>query len=182
MTRILSEEQKARKREREKLWRAENPEKVAAKNRRYSEAHPEVQREYYQKNATRRRDYAKAYALVNLDYVRAKSVDAYYRRKLAGLLIRGSCKEKARIRNARRRTSDDKLPTNYVVKLLALQRGRCGNCRKKVGGKYHLDHIRAVSLGGKTVVGNMEILCPTCNLRKHAKDQFVWARENGRLL
>lgn len=26
------------------------------------------------------------------------------------------------------------------------------------------------------------LLCPTCNLRKHAKDPIAWANENGRLL
>jgi 5-methylcytosine-specific restriction endonuclease McrA len=47
---------------------------------------------------------------------------------------------------------------------------------------FHVDHKIALANGGTNDRSNIELLCPPCNLRKHAKDPIVWARENGRLL
>lgn len=52
----------------------------------------------------------------------------------------------------------------------------------KLNGVFHRDHRRALADGGTNNIGNIELLCGTCNLRKHAKDPIAWARENGRLI
>ena len=35
---------------------------------------------------------------------------------------------------------------------------------------------------GTNDIGNIELLCGSCNQRKSAKDEITWANENGRLL
>lgn len=57
----------------------------------------------------------------------------------------------------------------------------CHWCGVKCARKFHVDHYRALSKGGKHEASNLRIACPTCNLRKHAKDPLDFAREVGRL-
>jgi len=58
---------------------------------------------------------------------------------------------------------------------------RCANCLKKLE-KYHADHIVPLAAGGVHDIKNIQALCASCNCKKHKKDPFAWARENGRLL
>lgn len=58
----------------------------------------------------------------------------------------------------------------------------CYWCGKKKLNKYHVDHYYPLSKGGKHHVDNLVIACPSCNLRKSAKDPIAWANENNRLL
>jgi 5-methylcytosine-specific restriction endonuclease McrA len=71
-----------------------------------------------------------------------------------------------------------------IADILRLQRGRCAlpTCRSKIGKKYHVDHIIALVNGGGNGRRNLQIMCPRCNLRKHAKDQTVFMREIGMLI
>ena len=71
---------------------------------------------------------------------------------------------------------------NYPDKLYLLQRGMCANCNKKLNGKYDVDHIYPIARGGTNWPHNIQLLCKSCNCKKHAKDPFEWANENGRLL
>lgn len=73
-------------------------------------------------------------------------------------------------------------PKEYPSILYLLQKGKCINCKKDLKGKYHIDHIHPVARGGTNHYWNLQLLCPSCNCRKHAKDPYDWANENGRLL
>jgi 5-methylcytosine-specific restriction endonuclease McrA len=69
--------------------------------------------------------------------------------------------------------------------LLAWKRAQakvCHWCGKKCAKRFHVDHYVPLSKGGLHVVENLVISCTTCNLEKHAKDPFDFAREKGRLL
>jgi 5-methylcytosine-specific restriction endonuclease McrA len=57
----------------------------------------------------------------------------------------------------------------------------CYWCGVKCKRKYHVDHYQALSKGGKHEVSNLVIACPTCNLRKNAKDPLEFAASVGRL-
>lgn len=57
----------------------------------------------------------------------------------------------------------------------------CYWCGVKCKRKYHVDHYKALSKGGKHEVSNLVIACPTCNLRKNAKDPLEFAASVGRL-
>jgi 5-methylcytosine-specific restriction endonuclease McrA len=49
-------------------------------------------------------------------------------------------------------------------------KGRCCICRAKLDQDWHADHVEPWIRGGETTVENGQALCPTCNLRKNAKD------------
>lgn len=84
-------------------------------------------------------------------------------------------------RRARSKSCEGNLSPDIEGRLLILQKGRCANCKCKPP-KFHLDHIEPLSRGGSNTDSNVQLLCPTCNLKKHAKDPIAWAQEQGRLL
>lgn len=69
-----------------------------------------------------------------------------------------------------------------IKRLFTLQRGKCACCHISIKGGYHVDHINPLALGGSNDKINLQLLCPTCNLKKGAKPPERWAAENGRLL
>ena len=60
------------------------------------------------------------------------------------------------------------------------QKGRCAECHIKLTS-YHADHIVPLSKGGTNWPRNIQLLCPTCNLRKGDFDPIEWAVRVGRL-
>jgi superfamily II DNA or RNA helicase len=50
--------------------------------------------------------------------------------------------------------------------LLLVAGGICQLCGKALRNKFHADHIRPFSKGGKTITLNGQALCPNCNLTK----------------
>ena len=65
--------------------------------------------------------------------------------------------------------------------LLSKQQGRCASCSTG-SGPWHVDHIMPRMLGGKDDLGNLQVLCAPCNLRKGRKDPVAYANEIGRLI
>ena len=61
------------------------------------------------------------------------------------------------------------------------QKKVCHWCGVKCDDDYHIDHYYPLSKGGKHEVSNLVIACPTCNMRKNAKDPYDFAQERGRL-
>lgn len=48
------------------------------------------------------------------------------------------------------------------------QGGECIYCSVSLEESYHVDHIIPLVRGGTNYVGNLQLLCPTCNMRKKA--------------
>ena len=73
-----------------------------------------------------------------------------------------------------------------VDAILLNQRGMCANCKTKLVksgvGRFHIDHVMPLSLGGSNWPYNLQCLCPKCNMSKGAKPPHEFARINGRLL
>jgi hypothetical protein len=67
-----------------------------------------------------------------------------------------------------RRTVNQRTPIPSDVKRAVWKRdgGKCVNCGSEVDLEY--DHIIPVAKGGSSTVQNIQILCKTCNRRKHA--------------
>lgn len=89
---------------------------------------------------------------------------------------------KERNKRARVRKNGGTHTVQDVADILKMQRGRCAYCRKNVGNKYHVDHIIPIVKSGRNDRSNLQILCPTCNHRKHSKDPIDFAQSMGRLL
>lgn len=90
--------------------------------------------------------------------------------------------EKAKARKAQRRAAEGIFSKNDIERILALQKGKCAECSVVLSGKYHIDHIMPIALGGTNWPKNLQCLCAPCNLKKNAKHPLDWARQNGRLL
>lgn len=58
------------------------------------------------------------------------------------------------------------------------QRGKCYYCAKKVGKKYHADHVIPLVRGGSNGPENIVIACPTCNISKGSKLPSEWEGSN----
>ena len=86
-------------------------------------------------------------------------------------------------RRARKTGNGGKHSAADVREIVAAQNHKCIYCGadlRKV--RRHIDHIRPLARGGTSYRSNLQALCATCNLRKHAKDPADFAREIGRLL
>jgi 5-methylcytosine-specific restriction endonuclease McrA len=93
-------------------------------------------------------------------------------------------RELRRQRRLRKRNAEGSHTGEEIKQLFAKQRGRCANpaCHRSIKDGYHVDHIMPLVLGGSNWISNIQLLCPTCNLKKRAKDPIKWAQENGMLL
>lgn len=156
-----------------------NKASINARHRAYNEANPQYRVEYYAKNRDRflsaarenyaenrdsKLEYQKQYYVENPEKVAATR----FKRRARLLGAEGS------------HTAAD------IKAIFESQRGRCASCEKKLfmtgAKKYHVDHIKPLARGGSNAKENLQCLCPSCNHRKHAKDPFDWAKENGKLL
>lgn len=76
----------------------------------------------------------------------------------------------------------NRLPRGTVRRIGELQKWRCAICRVSVREHYHVDHIMPLKLGGEHIPRNIQLLCPSCNVRKNAKDPITYMQSVGRLL
>lgn len=115
--------------------------------------------------------------------------EAYYRRRLESGKVSAGVKryrkanpEKMREWDQRRHgKKTGRLPKGTVAFLIRMQENRCAACKKKLN-RYHVDHIIPIAKGGQHERSNVQILCPTCNSRKSAKDPIRFMQEMGFLL
>ncbi len=85
---------------------------------------------------------------------------------------------------ARRQGAEGRHTTQDIERIRKMQKDQCAHpwCRKKLHGKGHRDHIIPLAKGGTNFPRNIQLLCNSCNLHKHAKDPIDFAQENGLLL
>lgn len=69
-------------------------------------------------------------------------------------------------------------PDDFIRQLLAKQKCCCAGCGTALE-RYELDHIVPSAKGGSNEPDNLQILCGTCNRRKHAKDPIEWVLETS---
>ena len=80
---------------------------------------------------------------------------------------------------ARRRTAIKYAVTQRDLNRLKWrQRNACAVCAV-IPVSYHLDHIIPVSRGGSHGIGNLQWLCPLCNMRKGAKTMTEMKKGGG---
>lgn len=191
--------------DRGKRWAQENPEMARASSIKWKEKNKEkikkMTRERYAKNRDKRIKYAKEYRLNNPEKSRA-SVAKWREANKDKIKLwnernpeshkkakkKWNSKNKDRVclyssnRRAKSKESDSTHTAQDIVDLYSAQKGRCAYCKMKVGNKYHVDHIQPLSKGGGNGKDNLQICCPACNLKKHAKDPIDFAKELGFLI
>lgn len=154
---------KNRKLEYDRRYREKNEETERIRKAKYVVENKEKviqsQRKYREANKEKDRAYAKIWRARNPEKVRARSE----RRRAAKRGAEGA------------HTAED------IKQQYARQGGRCHWCSRKVGKKFHVDHIVPLSRGGSNSPENLVISCPKCNLSKGAKLPHEWP-EGGRLL
>ena len=145
-------------------WRENNRDKSRENKKKWSSNNKEkvaiTRRKHRKNNSDKIKEYNNKWYAKNPDKYRE-----YYQRRKA------------------RRSEVPTGPKPTKQERLEIQGGMCANCKikgKKV--KWHYDHIIAIKNGGSDTADNMEVLCSTCNQRKHSKSSEQWAYENGRLL
>lgn len=163
---------KAKIAERYKEWRLKNAERVKVKLA-----------EWVTTNKDRVSNYKKEWRLRNpVDQSKAR----LYRQRYAArhgerylLMVR---QYSANRRSRKRRSSIESITPEMIACLLLKQKRRCVYCQMKLGKKYHCDHIVPLALGGPHSIMNLQITCPSCNVRKSAKDPIKFANSIGLLL
>jgi 5-methylcytosine-specific restriction endonuclease McrA len=106
------------------------------------------------------------------------------RRRRIAYRKRNAERYRAHVRNRRAAAAqqDGTHTQEDILAILELQDGRCAYCRKKLRGKWHVDHIIPRSKNGSNDRSNLQLTCRACNLRKHNKDPVEFARLLGRLI
>jgi 5-methylcytosine-specific restriction endonuclease McrA len=138
-------------------YRAEHSAEWAAYRREWRIKHPNEFRTYYANNVDR-------YAALNREWrSRNKDRTAAY----------DNNRRSRELGNGGSHTADD-IQAQYDR-----QNGRCFYCGRKVGDKYHRDHVIPLSKGGSNGPENLVVACPTCNLSKHDNHPMDFC---GRLL
>ncbi|OGQ00789.1 MAG: hypothetical protein A2Z40_04235 [Deltaproteobacteria bacterium RBG_19FT_COMBO_60_16] len=142
-----------------------NKERVKASIAAWREKHPEQVKAYLdkwrEKNPTRGREYSSEYRKANSERVKITNKN----------------------RHARKKGNGGKLSPDIASNLFNLQRGKCVVCKKslkKTG--FHLDHIVPLIKGGRNEDKNIQLTCPTCNIKKGGKDPIQFMQEQGFLL
>ena len=161
-----------------KKWRESHIEVAREKGRAYSLAYAATHREQERLRAAKwREDFPdKLRAMQRRHYLENKAMIAEARKEYRAR-NREKCREWANERKAKQRAGGGGLSRGYVVTLFKRQCGLCVACHAdlQVTGK-HIDHIVAISNGGLHCDENVQLLCPTCNRRKSAKDFDVFLR------
>jgi len=166
---------KDKKRLSSKAWRKANYEKFLAHKRAFYWRHVARLRAEYNSPQT-----GKAAARAQT-YVRNREIVAQQ-----GKLWRKANPFAARAivmrRRARRLGADGSFGREDIERIFKAQRGKCAYCAISVKTKCHIDHILPLAAGGSNFPANIQILCPTCNLRKGAVHPVEFAQKIGKLL
>lgn len=185
-----------------KKYNQENPERVAELRKASAERHKDSRlacgRAWYAKNSEKKIAYSKEWYAKNAERLRAAASvrgKAKYAANPEIYAARGkkyreenpeSVAASKRKRKAIQKGAEGSHTGKDVQGIFQGQRGLCANCKKKLfksgPNKYHVDHVIPLARGGSNWPGNLQCLCPFCNMSKGAKDPVDWAKENGRLL
>lgn len=173
-----------------KKWRDANPEKTKKQREDFRAKNPTYMKKWNEKNKERISIKLKEWRSNNLEKCKKLSKEYYKENKerLRPLRKKWRQNNKSKIKlyaakkNSIRRSADGKFCIGDILKLYNYQKMKCAGCLSCIKDKYHVDHIIPLARGGTNWPENIQLLCPSCNMQKHAKDPIDWAQENGRLL
>ena len=162
-------------------WKKENPERTKELNKITKEKQGLTKRavwkkDWDEKNKEHKRIYRRNWYLKNREHSLEYSKDHKKENRVSYTAAEN--KRRALKKNI---NTDCDYKKEDVLFLLVKQGNKCIYCKSKMI-KYHVDHIVPIKLGGDNSKYNIQILCPTCNMRKNAKHPVKFAQENGLLL
>lgn len=164
---------------RDAAWRAENPDAAKQIQKRSYEKHREKRRakarDKYAEDPTYDKERAVGYRRSNRKKLAEQSKQW---RKDNPELVRTYDRNK----KIKRRGAEGRHTQADVASVMERQKFKCAECSASVRNSYHVDHIMPLSKGGTNWPSNLQILCPACNMEKHATDPIEWARRKGRLV
>ena len=148
-----------------------------------------VSRAWYLRNKKRRAEEQKSKRLSDIPSYKAEQRKSYQKHREKRLAQcreyyknnKGKAFAKVANRRAKKFGAGGTHNEKDIKRIFDRQRGRCAACRKKLS-KYHRDHILPLVLGGDNNAKNIQLLCPPCNLQKHAKHPVEFMQELGFLL
>lgn len=164
---------------RTKEWATNHPEERQAEKARYRAKHKDrinaKGAEWYANNRESERIRCAEYHAKNPHVAKARE-----------LKWKASNPEATRTKDHRRRALKLNASGGYVaddVKILFnRQKGKCVVCKIDISkGKYHIDHIMPLKLGGSNNRTNLQLLCPLCNRQKGAKHPVEFMQQRGYL-
>jgi len=186
------ERDQARNRERKRLWKLANPDKVKAHRERYNlnnEGRAAALRKAARQRAADKRRELNKDKIAERDAARAAKLAADTQAKA----------DKAALREARRATADDRrraysrakaahrralargsrgfISANELMTIRALQGNRCAYCGS--ADNLSLDHIIPISRGGLHRSDNFQFLCLFHNISKGASSDYAYRRLHG---
>jgi 5-methylcytosine-specific restriction endonuclease McrA len=154
--------------ENKKIWRKNKKERGCNKETEYNKA-------WCLKNKEHIKQYSKKYYNKNKETIKRKR-EIYIKNNL----------EKFRIYASQRRARLNDLESNWCMKdiknMIKMQKYKCIYCKKNIKNNFSIDHIIPISKNGSDLLENIQILCPSCNSKKHNKDPESFANENGMLI
>jgi 5-methylcytosine-specific restriction endonuclease McrA len=150
--------------ESQRRYRAAHPEERSESQRRWRAAHPEERAEYA-------RRWRATHSEEGAEYVRR------YRAAHPAAISAGGRNRRAREYNARGTHTAADIRAQFKR-----QKGRCfwgrkvdPDCAVSLKDGYHVDHVIPLALGGSNGPENLVLACPSCNLKKYAKDPMDFA-------
>jgi 5-methylcytosine-specific restriction endonuclease McrA len=191
---LTPEEKKERKRallrEASRRYRLAHPEKCSALVRDYHLANRAKlltnMRERYVANREDRLAYRRMYSLSNAEKESALNrqwhlnhrEESRARARKWRQLNPEAISTQNRNTKARRKAAPGKHTADDIRRLFEVQRGICVGCSgvliRSGKGKMHVDHVMPLALGGSNWPENLQLLCPPCNLSKHAQHPTTW--------
>lgn len=135
-----------------KTYEQKNKEKI--KLRRKPEYAREAYKKWYAKNKEKAREKERKWRAGNQEAAKAISLN----------------------RVSRKRSAEGFFSKNDIKNILKRQNNKCSFCNIELL-KYHVDHIIPLAKGGSNWPENLQIMCPSCNCSKGAKDFKIWKEE-----
>lgn len=160
-------------------YRAENKDKIKESQKKCINKNPEKSKidqkrrylKYRERNADKLNQRSKNWKLNNI--AKVKQTARNYQIKNAEYFRISTQNRRAKIKN-----NGGKLSNNILDVLHKNQNGRCNYCECNLNKSgCHLDHIMPIALGGTNTDDNVQLLCPTCNLKKSAKNPLHYLIE-----
>lgn len=150
-----------------------DPEKEKARYKARSEERRVTEKRYRETHTKETHERGKRWYAANREKVNKRARENYKAKKE---------QYHARVRNRRARehaingTHTDK----DIAEQYKRQKGCCYYCGRKLGKRYHVDHVIPITRGGTNDPSNLVIACPYCNRSKANKLPHEWP-EGGRL-